>query len=387
MTPGEIIELCQRHTLSPWRPAVQEDALAIVRGEGVYVWDGLGRRILDFASQLVCVNVGHGLNTFFFTLSGADANEHALKIARRRTGKFKILSRYRSYHGATAAALQASGDRRTFAFEPGPPGFVHLPHTATFAADITPAETTQRLLEVVEGVIAGEGAQNIAAMIIEAIPGSNGVLLPPPGYVEGLAALLRKHKILLICDEVMTGFGRTGRMFGFEHFGIVPDLVTCAKGLTSAYAPLGCVALRDEVAEPFRRSPLPTGLTYSAHQLGLAAALAVVDVIENEGLVERAATSGHLMSSLMQELAAAHPSIREVRSKGLLGVFELVPAGRSGERPLTDLLAQLWRAGLYTFANGNNLLAAPPLCIDAPDLRHGLSLIEGCLSRLEASAS
>ena len=297
MTPEEIVDLCKEHSMFSWAKGNAVNPWPIAGAEGVYMYGPDGEKILDFNSQLMSVNIGHGhpkvraamkaqidhllyvwpgaateirarvsrklsalvpgnLNTFFYTLGGAEANENAIKAARMYTGRQKILARYRSYHGATNGCMQLTGDPRRLANEPGMPGVVHVmdPDPYDFSFGENAAEKVARNLQYLEEVIMYEGPETIAAMFIETVTGTNGILPPPEGYLAGLRALLDKYGILLVCDEVMCGFGRTGAMFAFEHGGIVPDILTMAKGLTSSYAPLGCMAVSDPIAAHFKEN-------------------------------------------------------------------------------------------------------------------------------------
>src|SRR6187455_798708 len=327
MTGDEIVELCRWHTLFEWSAQAAVDPIPVARAKGIYFWTPEGKRYIDFNSQLMCVNIGHGdervvraiqeqavvlpyanpfmateprarlgaklatitpgdIDSFFFTNGGAEANENAIKVARWVTGRQKILARYRSYHGGTGGAITLTGDPRRWAAEPGIPGVVHVPdfyHGVNRPVD-TAAEALARLEEVIEW----EGAKTIAAFIIEPVTGTNGILVPPDGYLEGIRALCDKHGIMLIADEVMSGFGRTGAWFAVDHWKIVPDIITMAKGLTSAYVPLGAVGVRQGIADHFQDKVFYGGLTYNSHPLGCATALATLQVYEDDNLCEHA---------------------------------------------------------------------------------------------------
>ncbi len=435
MNADEIIALCKRHTLYNWTAQDKVDPLPIERAEGVWVYTTDGRRLLDFNSQLMSVNIGHShpkviaamkaqldalvyawpgaatairarmgrklahllpgdIDTFFFTLGGAESNEHAVRIARSVTGRHKILSRYRSYHGATSLCLQLTGDPRRWASEPGPPGFVRVldPQPYRYQFGQTPEQVVSENLRYLEEIITYEGPHTIAAMIIETVTGTNGILPPPPGYLAGLKALLDRHGILLICDEVMCGFGRTGELFAFAHGGIVPDIVTMAKGLTSSYAPLGAVGMRAPIAAHFKDSVFWSGLTYSAHPVSLAAAEANIDVLLAEGLVENAAAMGVVMRAEMDRLTAAHPCVREGRCIGLFGRIDLQRDTRgtplspynTTHPVLKDFVAQLWAEGLFTYARWDGFYCNPPLCITEAQLREGFSIIDRALAIVDA---
>src|SRR5687767_7552060 len=363
MTSEEIVSLCKKHTIFGWSAQSAIDPIPVARAKGVYFWTPEGKRYLDFNSQLMCVNIGHGdervikaiqeqaatlayanpfmateprarlgerlakiapgdIDTFFFTNGGAEANENAIKIARWYTGRHKIIAFYRSYHGGTAGAISLTGDPRRWAAEPGIPGVVHV---------LSPYHGIQRgwdgaadALADLEETIQLEGASTIAAIILEPVVGTNGILVPPDGYVQGIRALCDKYGIVLIADEVMAGFGRTGKWFSVDHWNVVPDVMTMAKGLTSAYVQLGAVGLRRKIADHFHDNVFYGGLTYNSHTLACAAALATIGVYEEDNLIERAHQTGLLMKDLLAELTRRHPSVGAVRSIGLFGVVELV---------------------------------------------------------------
>jgi len=426
MTGEEIVSLCKKHTIFEWSAQDAVDPIPVARAEGVYFWTPEGKRYIDFNSQLMCVNIGHGdprvvkaiqdqaatlayanpfmateprarlgaklaaltpgdIEVFFFTNGGAEANENAIKIARAVTGRQKILARYRSYHGGTAAAIAATGDPRRWS-QPPMPGVIHV---------LDPYHGIERgwddaaaALAYLEEVIVLEGAQTIAAFILESVTGTNGVLIPPDGYMQGVRALCDKYGILMIVDEVMAGFGRTGKWFAIEHWNVVPDLITMAKGLTSAYVQLGAVGVRRPIASHFAKTPFPGGLTYNSHPLACAAALAAIDVMEQDGLVERARTSGELMARLLAELAGRHPSVGAVRSIGLFGVVELV-RNREKRTPMapfnatspemTELGTFFRQEGLYTFVRWNYFFTNPPLSITESELREAFAIIDRAL--------
>lgn len=428
MTGDEMVALCRRHTLYEWSAQARVDPIPVARAKGVYFWTPEGKRYLDFNSQLMCVNIGHGdervvraiqqqaatlayanpfmateprarlgqklaeiapgdIDTFFFTNGGAEANENAMKIARLVTGRHKILARYRSYHGATAGALSATGDPRRWAIEPGVPGIVHV--LDPYHGIERGWEPAEAWLAMLEEVVALEGPHTIAAMIVETVTGTNGILVPPDGLLQGIRDLCTRHGILLIADEVMAGFGRTGRWFAIDHWGVVPDLLTMAKGLTSAYVPLGAVGLRRPVAEHFRDRVFWGGLTYNSHPLACAAALATIAVYEEDRLIEHAARMGALMRTLLADLEARHPSVGATRSLGLFGIVELVRSRRTRE-PLAPFngtseemqaLARFFREeGLYTFVRWNTFFTNPPLCITEAELREGFAIIDRALA-------
>jgi taurine--2-oxoglutarate transaminase len=433
MTGDEIVALSKKHTISEWAAQGAVDPIPVARAEGVYFWTPEGKRFIDFNSQLMCVNIGHGnpsvieaiqrqaqavcyvtpsgmtteararlgaklatitpgdIDVFFFTNGGAEANENAIKIARAHTGRQKILARYRSYHGGTAAAIAATGEPRRWT-QPPMPGFVHV--LDPYHGIQRGWDTAEEALRHVEEVIQLEGPQTIAAFILESVTGTNGVLVPPDGYMQGVRALCDKYGILMIADEVMSGFGRTGKWFAIEHWGVVPDLITMAKGLTSAYVQLGAVGMRQAIADTFKDKPFPGGLTYSSHPVACAAALATLAVMEQDGLVDRAQRMGVLMRDLHENLAARHPSVGAVRSIGLFGVVELVRnkktmepmAPFNGTSPEMGALAKFFRQeGLFTFVRWNYFFTNPPLTITEAELQEGFAIIDRALAIADRS--
>ena len=432
MNSEEMVRLCREHTLYTWTSGQAVDPLP---AEGIYMYTPDGQRMIDFNSQLMCVNIGHGhpkvldamkkqmdeltyvfpatatavrarvgklmseitpgnLNTFFFTLGGADANENAIRAAKLYTGRSKILARYRSYHGATNMCMQLTGDPRRVQNEPGMPGVVHVmdPRPYNYSFGETDAEKVERNLRYLEEVIEYEGGHTIAAMICETVTGTNGVQPPPEGYFPALKKLLEKHGILLICDEVMAGFGRTGKMYAFENFGFVPDMVTMAKGLTSAYAPLGAVAMSDPIADHFETNVFWGGLTYNSHALGLSAAEAAIKVLLEENLLENAVEMGKVMRSEMDRLIAKHPSLKEGRQLGLFGMMDVqknsqgdLIAPYNGTHPAMKELSSFFRSeGLFTFVRWSHFMCNPPLCINEEQLLEAFEIIDRGLEITDA---
>jgi len=424
MTGEEMIALSKKHTLFEWSAQSKVDPLPVERAKGIYFWTPEGKRFIDFNSQLMCVNIGHGddrvigaiqrqtaalayaspfmateprarlgaklaelapgdIDVFFFTNGGAEANENAIKLARLTTGRHKILARYRSYHGATAGSLTLTGDPRRWPSEPGLPGVVHVldPYHGIERGWDSAEQSLAMLAEVVEL----EGPQTIAAFILETVTGTNGVLVPPDGYLQGVRELCTRHGILMICDEVMAGFGRTGEWFAVDHWKIVPDILTMAKGLTSAYAQLGAVGMRRSIAEHFRDNVFPGGLTYNSHPVACAAALATIQVYEEDRLIENSRKMGALMKELLADLERRHPSIGAARSIGLFGLVELV-RNRKTRQPMapfngtSDEMAALGKffrqEGLYTLVRWNTFFTNPPLCITEPELREALAIVD-----------
>ena len=426
MSGDELVALSKKHTIFEWSAQAAFDPIPVARAKGVYFWTPEGKRFLDFNSQLMCVNIGHGdprvvkaiqqqaetlayispfmateprarlgaklasltpgdIDVFFFTNGGSEANENAFKIARAVTGRQKILARYRSYHGATGGVISATGDPRRWS-QPPTPGIVHVLdpyHGVQHGWD-----SAEQSLQYLEEVIQLEGPNTIAAFILETVTGTNGILVPPDGYMQGVRALCDKHGILMIVDEVMAGFGRTGKWFAIEHWNVVPDLISMAKGLTSAYVQLGAVGMRRSIADRFKDVPFPSGLTYNSHPLACQTALATIAVMEEDQLVERAVERGALMKSLLDEMAAKHPSVGAVRSIGLFGVIELVRnratnepmAPFNGTSPEMIALGKFFRQeGLFTFVRWNYFFTNPPLCISEAELREGFAIIDRAL--------
>jgi taurine--2-oxoglutarate transaminase len=428
MTGDEIIALTKKHTIFEWSAQSKADPIPVAGAKGVYFWTPEGKRYLDFNSQLMCVNIGHGdervikaiqeqaaklayanpfmateprarlgaklaeitpgdIDAFFFTNGGAEANENAIRIARFYTGRHKILARYRSYHGGTAGSLTLTGDPRRWATEPGLPGVVHVldPYHGVQRG----WEPLQQSLANLEEVIQLEGPHNIAAFILESVTGTNGILVPPDGYMQGVREICSKHGILMIVDEVMAGFGRTGEWFGIDHWKVVPDLMTMAKGLTSAYVQLGAVGMRRKIAEHFQDRVFYGGLTYNSHTLACAAALATISVYEEDNLIENARRMGKLMKELLAELESRHPSVGAVRSIGLFGLVELVKnrktlepmAPFNGTSEAMGALHKFFRQeGLYTFVRWNSFFTNPPLSVNEGELREGFAIIDRALS-------
>jgi taurine--2-oxoglutarate transaminase len=433
MTGDDIVRLCKRHTIYEWSVQSKIDPIPVARAEGVYFWTPEDKRFIDFNSQLMCCNVGHShpkvvkviqdqaaslayanpfmatevrarlgeklstitpgdIDTFFFTNGGAEANENAIRVARVVTGRHKILARYRSYHGGTAGAIALTGDPRRWMAEPGIPGIVRAPDFHRWGRrDPEPLETCVRELD---DVIRYEGGHNIAAFIMEPVVGTNGILIPPDGYMQTVRDICDRHGILLIADEVMSGFGRTGRWFSVDHWGIVPDLMTMAKGLTSAMVPLGAVGMRPQVAQVFRDRAFPGGLTYNSHPLGCAAALATLAVYEDEDLIDHARRMGDVLKARLRDLAAKHPSVGTVRSIGLFGLVELVRrqdpyepmTSYNGSSDEMDALGRFFRdQGLYTFVRWNTFFTNPPLIITEAQLDEGLAIIDRGLAITDAA--
>ncbi len=434
MKSEEMIELCTKYSLFSWSATGKVDPMPIARAEGIYLYSPEGKRWIDFNSQLMSVNIGHGhpkvieaiqkqaatliyaypgmatevratlskrlaelvpgnINTFFYTLGGAEANENAIKAARLYTGRNKIIARHRSYHGATHGAMSLTGDPRRWPNEPGMVGVVRVmdPKPYDYSFGTTDEDIVRNNLQYLEEIIQYEGPHTIAAMFIETVTGTNGILPPPKGYLEGLKKLLEKYGILLVCDEVMCGWGRTGKLFAFEYGNIVPDIVTMAKGLTSSYMPLGVMGLSDPIAAHFRDNVFWGGLTYNAHPMCLAAALAVIDVLRDEKLVENSARMGEVMNGHMKRLAAKHPSVREHRNIGLFGLIELRKNAKNerlvpyaGSHPVMGKLGKFFKDnGLFTVLQWGGIMCNPPLTINEEQMAEAFEIIDRGLSIID----
>src|SRR5882757_2217777 len=333
------------------------------------------------------------LNKVFFTNGGADAVEHAVRMARLHTGRYKVLSRYRSYHGGTDTAINLTGDPRRYPNDYASSGVVHFNgpflYRSSFHAE-TEQQESERALEYLERLIQHEGPASFAAIILESVPGTAGIMVPPPGYLAGVRAICNKYGIMLIADEVMAGFGRTGKWFAIQHFDVIPDLMTFAKGVTSGYVPLGGVAISDEIAATFDDRAYPGGLTYSGHPLACAAAVATINAMEDEGMVANAARIGSdVLGPGLQVLAARHPSVGEVRGLGVFHAIELVAnpqtreplAPYGGSSPaMNAVMAACKSGGLLPFANFNRIHAVPPCNVTDAEVTEGLKILDDALS-------
>jgi taurine--2-oxoglutarate transaminase len=431
MTGDEMVALTKQHTLFEWSAQAKVDPIPVAGAKGVYFWTPEGKRYIDFNSQLMCVNIGHGdgrviraiqeqaatlayanpfmateararlgaklaeiapgdIDVFFFTNGGSEANENAIKIARQYTGRHKVLARYRSYHGATAGSISLTGDPRRWITEPGMSGVVHVldPYHGVERG----WDTAERALSLLEEVIQLEGPQTIAAFFLEPVTGTNGVLVPPPGYLEGVRELCTKFGILMVADEVMSGFGRTGEWFAVNHWKVVPDLLCMAKGLTSAYVQLGAVGMRRQIADHFRDRAFMSGLTYNSHPLACAAALATIGVYEEDDLIVNARRMGLVMKEVLADLESRHRCVGAARSIGLFGIVELVrdPKTRQPLAPFNGTsdemiaLGKFFRQeGLYTFVRWHTFFTNPPLCITEQELRDGFAIVDRALTMVD----
>ncbi|MGV0737627.1 aspartate aminotransferase family protein [Mycobacterium syngnathidarum] len=426
-------ELDRAHVFHSWSAQEEISPMTITAAQGSYVWDGDGNRLLDFSSQLVNTNIGHQhpkvvaaiaeqaaklctvapqyanaarseaarliaertpgeLNKVFFTNGGADAVEHAVRMARLHTGRYKVLSRYRAYHGGTETAINLTGDPRRWPNDRGNAGVVHFNgpflYRSSFYAE-TEEQESQRALEYLDKLIQMEGPTTIAAIILESIPGTAGIMVPPPGYIAGVREICSRHGIVFIADEVMAGFGRSGKWFSINHFDVVPDLMTFAKGVNSGYVPLGGVAISPEIYQTFAHRAYPGGLTYSGHPLACAAAVATINAMADEGMVENAAKIGaEVLAPGLAELAAKHRSIGEVRGAGVFWAVELVAdqqtreplAPYGGSSPAMNAVVGACKAGgLLPFANYNRIHVVPPCNVTVEKAREGLAILDSAL--------
>ena len=432
----DVYRLDRDHVFHSWSAQALIEPLPIQRASGSYFWDYEGRRYLDFSSQLVNVNIGYqhpkvvaaiqeqaarlttiqpafandarseaarliaevapdGLDCVFFTNGGAEANENALRMARLHTGRHKVLATYRSYHGATAGSITLTGDPRRWPSEPGQPGIVHFwgPYTYRSAFHSENEEQERdRALAHLRDTLMVEGPHTVAAIILETVVGTNGILVPPDGYLEGVRALCDEHGIMLIADEVMAGFGRCGEWFAVDHWGVRPDLITFAKGVNSGYVPLGGVVISDEVAASFQERAYPGGLTYSGHPLACASAVASITAFREEGIIDNARRLGEeVIGPRLREIAEKHPSVGDVRGLGVFWAVELVkdrstreplvPFNASGDaaRPMSALAAACKERGLWPFVHFNRTHVVPPCTTTPGEAEEGLAILDEAL--------
>jgi taurine--2-oxoglutarate transaminase len=435
LSSDEIVELSRRYTLYEWTAQSNVDPIPVDHAKGVYFYSTDGKRYLDFNSQLMSVNAGHGdpriveavkrqaekvayanpfmaheprallgqklaeimpgdLNKVFFTLGGAEANENAMRLARAFTGRHKILARYRSYHGATAGAIALTGDPRRWPNDIGDSGVVHV--LDPYHGPQREVESAEQSLRYLEETIELEGPSTIAAFFLETVTGTNGILIPPDGYLQGVRRLCDRYGILMVCDEIMSGFGRTGEWFAVNHWKVVPDIMTMAKGLTSSAVPLGAVAMRPKIAEHFEKNVFYGGLTYNSHPLACAAALAAIQAYEEDDMVGNARRMGEVMKRHHETLKSQHPSVGLTRSIGLFGILELVKSRKTMEpmapfngssEPMKALGKYLREHGLYTFIRWHTVMTNPPLCINEEQLAEGFAIIDKALEITDAAVS
>ena len=417
-------------TFFSWSIQGQANPIPVDKAEGVYFWDSDGKRYIDFSSQLMNTNIGHqhpkvvkaiqdqaaklcfvhpgnttevrgllgrklaeltpgNLKKTFFTLGGSEANENAIKIARFYTGRHKILARYRSYHGSTHGSIALTGDYRRLAVEPAMPGVVHFLDPFCYRCPFGQKKESckRECIMHLEEVIRYEGPDKIAAVIMEGVVGSNGLIVPPEDYWPRVRELCNKYGILLISDEVMSGWGRTGKWFAVDNWSVVPDMITTAKGITSGYVPLGAVIVSEPIAKFFDDKYLYAGLTYNGHALACAAALATIEVYETDHLIENAATLGKHLGNALEAIKTRHPCVGDVRYIGLFSTLELVKSRETKEILAAPVMAEVGKVlrenGLFTFLMANNmgsmLFVVPPLCITKAQLDEGLTIVEKAL--------
>ena len=429
----DIVQNSLDYTLFSWSKQKGIDPIAVQRAEGVYLYDYDGKRYIDFSSGLMNVNIGHGnqriteavvrqmqevsyvtpgcvtkaradlgkklaeicpgdLNKAFFTLCGATSIENAIKLARLYTGRHKIISRYQSYHGSTYGVMSAGGDPRKIpADAQQAPNFVHIDIPYAYRWPHAPESLLRDAVDSLERMIGYEGPGNIAAILLEGESGTSGCLKYPEGYLKQVRRLCDQHCILLIIDEVMSGFGRTGKWFGFQNHDIVTDMVAMAKGLTAGYLPFGCLMVTDQIASKYDNAMLPLGLTYSAHPVCCAAALETLKIYEDEKLIENTVAMGKYVDVQIELLKQKHTSIGDWRNTGLLGCLELVK-NRETKEPLAPynakpdemivmnkVAAKIKELGMYTFVRWNYVFIAPPLCVTKEQIDEGLSIISQAL--------
>jgi taurine--2-oxoglutarate transaminase len=427
-------QLDREFVFHSWSAQAGLDLPVIAGGSGATVWDHAGNRMLDFASQLVNVNIGHqhpavvkaiqdqaaqlatigpatanltrglaaeriiakapdGFAKVFFTNGGADANENAIRMARLHTGRDTVLSTYRSYHGNTGAAIVATGDWRRMPNQYAR-GHAHFFGPYLYRSEFwatTPEEESERALHHLERVILSEGPATIAAILLESVPGTAGILVPPPGYLSGVRALCDRYGIILILDEVMCGFGRTGRWLAFQGYDVVPDLITFAKGVNSGYVPVGGVIISDAISATFDDRVFPGGLTYSGHPLAAASIIASIDAMESEGIVDNARRIGSdVIGPGLEDLADRHPLIGEVRGEGVFWAIELV-ADRETREPVAPavigkLKSELTSRGLVPFAADNRIHVVPPCVVTRDEATQALAIYDEALTSVEGDA-
>lgn len=435
MAGEKIRDLAKKYNLHSWSAQGALNPTVVTKAEGVYFWDADGKRYLDMSAQLVNMNVGHqnkkvvdaicaqaqkmcymgpgyaidvrselarkiieevapdNMGKVFFTLGGSEANENAIKMARMFTGKQKIFSRYRSYHGATYGSANLTGEPRRFPSEPGIPGFVKFFDPYLYREKIkfgSEKEAAQYYVDKLREQVLYEGPQNVAAIFLESVTGSNGVIIPPEGYLQGVRKICDDYNIVMVCDEVMAGWGRTGKWFAFQNWDVKPDLITFAKGVTCGYAPIGGVIVSKKIAEYFDEHVLYCGLTYSAHPLGCAAGIAMLDVYKEEKIFENVEKMGAVLKRELNKLKEKHKSVGDVRSIGLFGMVELikntktqealVPYGSDPEKIMKKIVGMLKEEGFATYSHENMVAVSPPLIINEAQLMEGMAMMDKVLN-------
>ncbi len=438
MLTQEIKETAVKYTLQSWSKQRGLNPIPVKGGEGIYFWDFEGNKYSDMSSQLVNLNLGHGnkaiveaikeqaekycfvspayasepraklakmlielmpdnMGKVFFTNGGADANENAVKMARMFTGRNKVFSRYRSYHGSTFGAGNLTGEPRRYPLEPGIPGFVKFFDPYLYREKIkfsSEREAAEYYVDKLREQVCYEGPQNVAAIVLETVTGSNGVIIPPEGYLQGVRKICDDYGIIMICDEVMAGFGRTGKMFAFEHFGVKPDMVTFAKGVTCGYIQLGGVVVSKEIAAYFDDNFLSCGLTYSGHPLACAAGVACINYYKENNVLENVEKSGKVLGELLEGLKEKHKCVGDVRYIGLFSAIELVkdklskeplvPYGGDSKGVMKSIVGRLAKQGFMTYSHENMILVAPPLIITPEQLREEMAKMDRVLGEVDA---
>jgi taurine--2-oxoglutarate transaminase len=434
-----VKELDKKYNLHSWSAQGALDPAVITKAEGIYLWDANGKRYFDMSSQLVNVNIGHGnkkvieaiklqaeklpylepkyaidvraelarkvieevapenMGKVFFTLGGADANENAIKIARMYTGRNKIFSRYRSYHGATYGAANLTGEPRRFPSEPGIPGFVKFfdPYLYRAGIDFPSEEAASKYyVDKFREQVLYEGPKNVAAVFLETVTGSNGVIIPPKGYLAGIREVCDEFGIVMVCDEVMCGWGRTGEWFAVNNWNVKPDIITFAKGITCGYVPLGGVIVSKEIASHFDDHPLLCGLTYSAHPISCAAGIATIDVYKEENLLQNSKEMGRVLGEELERLKEKHACVGDVRYIGLFSAVELVKDkktkealvsyGSDPERIMPKIIRMLFEKGFSTYSHENIIIVAPPLIIREDELREAMLIFDDVLGWVDS---
>jgi len=434
-----IRDMDKKYNLHSWSAQKALKPEVIVKAEGIYLWNEEGTRFYDMSAQLVNMNLGHGhkkviqaikdqadklafiapsyacdvrseaakklvdlapasMTKVFFTNAGAEANENAIKIARQFTGRNKIFSAYRSYHGATHGAAALTGESRRQFAEPGMVGFVKFEGPYAYRAPKqvkfeNESDVTAYYLELLENQIKYEGTDKVAAIFFETVVGSNGVLIPPVGYYEGVRAMCDKYGIMMVCDEVMAGFGRTGKMFAFENFNVTPDIITFAKGSTCGYAPLGGAIVSETIANHFEENVLGCGLTYNGHPLGCAAAIATIDAYIEEKVFDNVDKMGVILGELLEDIKTKHACVGDVRYIGLFSMIELikdpiteepmVPFGQDPEGTMAKIIGMLKAEGFLTYKMNNMVAVCPPLVITEDELRDAMKIMDKVLDSVD----
>lgn len=428
-------ELAKKYNLHSWSAQGALNPTVVEKAEGVYFWDADGKRYIDMSAQLVNMNIGHqhpkiveaicnqakkmcymgpgyavdvrselarkiieevapdNMGKVFFTLGGSEANENAIKIARMYTGKNKVFSRYRSYHGATYGSANLTGEPRRFPSEPGIPGFVKFFDPYLYREKIkfaTEKEAAEYYVDKLREQVLYEGPQNVAAIFLESVTGSNGVIIPPDGYMQGVRKICDDYNIMMVCDEVMAGWGRTGKWFAFQHWNVKPDIITFAKGITCGYAPIGGVIVSKKIADHFDNHVLYCGLTYSAHLLGCAAGIAMLDTYKEEKIFENVEKMGVVLKRELENLKKKHKSVGDVRSIGLFGMVELikntktkealVPYGSDPQKLMPKIVGMLKAEGFATYSHENMIAVSPPLIIKEEQIKEGMAMLDKVLN-------